>query len=685
MADDLAVLLAAALGSSYELGPLLGRGGMGAVYRATDRRLHREVAVKVLPIELGYSQDLRTRFVREAQMAAQLSHPNVVPIFDVGDSGGLVWFVMQFVDGESVRAKVEREGPQTISLVRRVLQEVAQALAYAHAKGVVHRDIKPDNIILDAGSGRAMVTDFGIAKALRSGDSELTRPGEIVGTARYMAPEQALAEATVDGRADMYSLGLVGFFVLTGTHAIKGLSLPAVIMEHVRGPAIDLTTADRRLPAPLVQAIMRCLAPRPEDRFARMEDFADALQELGGDLPETPAPVRRLLRDSERFFVITAVSCLALGFIGVERVPPGLVVLLGLLALGQWAIALEHTTRRGVTWAMVRRALYAERARRVEEAQEPGLGYAGVASVTAMLGAVAGVALLEPNFAPGTRLNMALLFGGTLGSVLAARVFGLPFRRPTTRQTRFQLALGVGGVLFFAAALAHLVREGVSVGVVLAAGAVFTAAVLAITVALVRKARRAPVAAREAPVLTEWRVPRWLDIAGSWLLGRLVQSGRRIRLERDQPVAATKAELNLSEAQRAERRIQVLASSITGTAAPTAAEARELARDLVGECRRADRELRPILAKVARLSEGVLASRTIAAGGSIESELDQAERDADTLRARARDCAEMLQALSVGLEGAAQVQDHTQLDLVMERARQLSSSINRATVRLEAQ
>ncbi|HEV2290858.1 MAG TPA: serine/threonine-protein kinase, partial [Gemmatimonadales bacterium] len=154
---------------------------MGVVYRAADLRLARDVAIKVLPPELGYREDLRKRFVREAQFAASLAHPNIIPIHDVGEGGSLVWFVMQFVEGESLRSRVERTGPQSVELTTRILQDVAFGLAYAHARGVVHRDIKPDNIMIERATGRAIVMDFGIAKAVEATGSALTGPGTFIG------------------------------------------------------------------------------------------------------------------------------------------------------------------------------------------------------------------------------------------------------------------------------------------------------------------------------------------------------------------------------------------------------------------------------------------------------------------------------------------------------------------------
>src|SRR5918996_3882431 len=181
---ELRALVDRALSSSYEIGDELGRGGMGIVYRAKDRRLKRTIAIKVLPPELSYRSEIRTRFLREAETAAQLSHPNIVPIYTVDEQSGIVYFVMACVDGVNLARKLHDSGRLPVADARRILKEVGEALAYAHARGVVHRDIKPDNILLEADAGRAMVTDFGIARAIEAG-SRLTVTGIAVGTPAY--------------------------------------------------------------------------------------------------------------------------------------------------------------------------------------------------------------------------------------------------------------------------------------------------------------------------------------------------------------------------------------------------------------------------------------------------------------------------------------------------------------------
>src|SRR5262249_15695519 len=295
--------LGRALGRGYELGPLIGRGGMGEGYRAFDRRLGRAVAVKVLLPHLVHSAEMRARFVREAQTAAGLSHPHVVTIYDVGSHDDLVWFVMALVDGESLREKVQREGKQPPGFTRRVLSEIGQALAYAHARGVIHRDIKPDNILIDAGSGRALVSDFGIARLAFDGPDTLTGTGALVGTPHYLSPEQALGERPIDGRSDLYALGLVGCYLLEGTDAFDGKNLLQVIAFHVAQSEIDLSGIRSLAPPPLVAAIERSLRRSRDQRFARLEEFIEALREAGEELPEVPPAVRGLIRQSEQVLV----------------------------------------------------------------------------------------------------------------------------------------------------------------------------------------------------------------------------------------------------------------------------------------------------------------------------------------------------------------------------------------------
>jgi len=232
MTDPLFPRVVAAIGQQYELESEIGRGGMSVVYRARDVRLNRSVAIKVLPPQLAYDPAIRTRFTREAQTSAQLAHPHIVPIYDVGEREGVAYFVMSIVTGGNLATHLAREPRQPINEVRRILAEIADALAYAHARGVIHRDIKPDNILLDGGSGRALVTDFGIARAME-GDTRLTATGIAVGTPTYMSPEQAEGEREIDGRSDIYSLGVVAYQMVTGRVPFTGGNSMALLLKHV--------------------------------------------------------------------------------------------------------------------------------------------------------------------------------------------------------------------------------------------------------------------------------------------------------------------------------------------------------------------------------------------------------------------------------------------------------------------
>src|SRR5688500_17560548 len=206
--------LQAALAGEYSLERELGRGGMGVVYLARDVQLDRDVAIKVLPPDLATTLAMRHAFLRAARTAAGLSHPHLVPIHRVGEAGGFVFFVMCYVAGETLGERLRTSGPLPPAEATRVLREVAWALAYAHRHGIVHRDVKPDNILLEEGTGRALVTDFGIAHGGAHGGTE-TDPSRLIGTAHFMSPEQA-ANERLDGRSDLYALGVVGYLAVSG-------------------------------------------------------------------------------------------------------------------------------------------------------------------------------------------------------------------------------------------------------------------------------------------------------------------------------------------------------------------------------------------------------------------------------------------------------------------------------------
>jgi hypothetical protein len=279
----------AALGDHYELQDEIGRGGTGVVYRARDLRLRRTVAVKVLPPELAFRDDIRVRFLREAQTAAQLNHPNIVPIYSVDEREGLVFFVMALIDGESLAARLFREPRPPLPFVCRLLTEVADALAYAHEHGIIHRDVKPDNIVIDSATGRPMVTDFGIARAAE-GDSRLTITGIAVGTPAYMSPEQAMGEREIDGRSDIYSLAIVGYQMLVGELPFQATNTPAMLMKHISDTPRPIAEHRRDVPAGLVAAIERALAKRPDERWATAGAFRTALGASAAQ-PGAPAAV----------------------------------------------------------------------------------------------------------------------------------------------------------------------------------------------------------------------------------------------------------------------------------------------------------------------------------------------------------------------------------------------------------
>jgi serine/threonine-protein kinase len=295
--------LQAALAGEYSLQRELGRGGMGVVYLARDVQLDRDVAIKVLPSHLARDTQARERFLREARMAAGLSHPHIVPIHRVSEvpvghperSEGprFVFFVMSYVEGETLGERLRTRGPVPPAEAARVMREVAWALAYAHGRGIVHRDVKPDNILLEAGTGRVLVTDFGIARG--GGDAGIvTDPGKIMGTAHFMSPEQAAGEA-VDGRSDIYSLGVVGYLAVSGRLPFEASNVPALLVRQATEPATSVMRAAPGLPPALGSAIDRCLTRDPAGRFPDGEALAEALAPAPDARPALPATLRAWL------------------------------------------------------------------------------------------------------------------------------------------------------------------------------------------------------------------------------------------------------------------------------------------------------------------------------------------------------------------------------------------------------
>jgi serine/threonine protein kinase len=290
--NPLAERLTHILEGAYALEGEIGRGGMGVVFAARDLALKRRVAIKVLPPELAFRQEIKTRFMREAQTAARLSHPHIVPIHAVGDEAGLVYFVMGFVDGESLAARLRRRHALPAEEVRRIMKETADALGMAHSMGVIHRDIKPDNILLEGTRRRVMVTDFGIAKALsEAGPGTLTGTGVAIGTPHYMSPEQAAGEREIDARSDLYSLGVVAYEMATGELPFQAPTVPGILMKHISEAAPDIKRRQPDLPDDLAASIMRCLEKDPAARWPTAESLRRALESRTGGPYRAPAPL----------------------------------------------------------------------------------------------------------------------------------------------------------------------------------------------------------------------------------------------------------------------------------------------------------------------------------------------------------------------------------------------------------
>ena len=280
-------VLERAVSAQYEVLRLLGQGGMGAVYLARERLLERLVAVKVLRRELVHG-DARERFIREARTAAKLTHPHIVPLYSFGQADDTLYYIMGYVEGEALEERLKRSGRLGASDARRILAELADALEYAHNNGVVHRDIKPDNILIDRVSGRAILTDFGIAKTT-AGGTTITRTGIVVGTPLYMSPEQSAGDREIDGRTDLYSLGVIGYRMLTGRLPFEGTSIQDVFIKRATQEPPPIDTLDGDADVDLVSAVMRCLEREPSKRWPTAAAFQRALV---AEPQELSAPAR---------------------------------------------------------------------------------------------------------------------------------------------------------------------------------------------------------------------------------------------------------------------------------------------------------------------------------------------------------------------------------------------------------
>lgn len=342
------IALQRALAGRYSLERELGRGGMGIVFLARDVALDRPVAIKLLPPAMAAQGALRERFVREAQLAAKLSHPNIIPIFAVDHVEDFVFFVMAYVEGDTLGHRLQNKGPLSPSDGTRMIREVSWALAYAHLRGIVHRDIKPDNILIEQATGRALVSDFGIARLTDAAGA--TAVGEVLGTAQYMSPEQASGER-VDGRSDLYSLGVVAFYALSGRLPFDAAEVPSLLAMHITKAAPQLASVAPGVPGKLAQAVDRCLAKDPAQRFQTGEALAEAVAESTAVTRDVPPAMRVWLTRGEsakaplRIITVFAGATLALPLIFMGHVSWGalfwIVVPWSLFALNR----LYHTQR----------------------------------------------------------------------------------------------------------------------------------------------------------------------------------------------------------------------------------------------------------------------------------------------------------------------------------------------------
>ncbi len=313
--DPLFLSFQQAVAGRYSIDREIGRGGMGVVYLAREVHLDRSIAIKLLPPERAAQRTLRDRFLREARLAAKLSHPNIIPIHSVEETDGFVFYVMAYVDGETLAQRVRTRGPLPNNEGARVLREVAWALAHAHERGLVHRDVKPDNILLESGSGRVMVADFGIAAAFAEAGAD-----GISGTPEFMSPEQALG-TQLDPRSDLYGLGATAFYLFSGRFPFEGKTATEVLAKQVTEPAPQLASIGVTVPRKIAALIDRCLSKSPDQRPESAQALAEQLSVALELRRELPVALRAFVKRNARIDgagMILSWSAIALGSVYVS-------------------------------------------------------------------------------------------------------------------------------------------------------------------------------------------------------------------------------------------------------------------------------------------------------------------------------------------------------------------------------
>ncbi len=440
-------LLDRALAGRYALERRLGRGGMGVVFLARELSLDRRVAIKLLLPGKAVDPVARERFLVEARTAAQLSHPNIVPIFAVDERTDVVFFAMAYVEGQTLGQRVRERGPLRPEEGARLLRDVGWALAHAHERGVVHRDVKPDNILLDAATGRALVSDFGIARVGAGGGT--TGPREVVGTAEYMSPEQA-SGLGVDARSDLYSLGVVGYYALSGQLPFDARDSYEMLARHIAAPPTPLASVAPGVPRRLAQVIDRCLLKEPAARFTSGAHLADAVRLAVAVPVGPPLALRAFLVESRQLSAPALLYGTLLGLavpllvmqlvtsaeLGARLVAAGFIVWLLVLPTVLMVLRVRRLRAAGFDRDDLTDALAAELVRHREE-----------------------LAFL---YGEGpSRLERLLRRMAYAGVCLAATAVGVGLRAPGLAASSVQLAaLGIGvGVALLAAVMARARTE----------------------------------------------------------------------------------------------------------------------------------------------------------------------------------------------------------------------------------